>query len=213
MDEGGQVFAPHQGETPACNPLEAGHLDPELVRALLPFLSGKSYFGPVVRRRIVRLSMSEPQPQAPREEVTSPLLSKVSSAYNWYRREQMKLAADAMNVMTNNPELHAGLYGLSDVDLFKSAEAMPVNSKTLAVLLGAVPLTLMYSAHQRQRMKDDEMVGLLNRLVAEHPWMATIGTAAALREIMKTPQAQAAVEEMVAAGQRIWSGQSAHPIS
>lgn len=205
MDESGSVFTPQEGETAPCDPLESDQFSPGLMSKLMPHLSEKSYFGPVVRRRIIQIILSKPEEATPQKEVTSPLLSKVGSAYNWYRREQMKLAGDAMRLVPSIPKLHAGLYGLDEVGLFDKTAGW-LTPKTLAVLLGAIPLTLMYSAHQRGKEMRGEEIGLLNQLIADHPWLATLGTSAALREILKTPQAQSAVDEILAAGQRVWKG-------
>jgi hypothetical protein len=212
LDEAGAQFKPSCESAAPCGPLGPDMMDDELLSKLLPMLREKSYFGPAVRTRIIRITIAKPEPEAAPTEVDSPLLSKVSSAYTWYRREQMKLAADAPRVVLSHPELHAGIYGLGDSDLFKGAAAkgrVVVNPKTLGVLLGAVPLTLMYSAHLRGKQRKGEEMGLIKNLVADHPWLTTLGTAAALKKVMDTPQAQQAADEMLAAAGRIWRGKQA----
>jgi hypothetical protein len=206
LDDAGAVFKPSEGEMAPCQGLDSSQLRPDLMKMLLPLMGEKSYFGPVVRRRIIRISVLEPKPLTKSTEVNSPLLSKVASAYNWYRREQMKLAADAMKIVPEIPELHSGLYGIEDADLFSKSAAKGVDATTLAVVLGSIPITLMWSAHLRGKQRKGEDVGTLKGLVADHPWLATIGTAAALREIMKAPRAKQAVSEIMAAGKRIWKG-------
>lgn len=209
MDDAGAVFKPVDGEMAPCSPLDAGHMDTGLLGKLLPLLLGKSYLGPPVRRRIIRITIIQPKPPEKDLELSSPILTKVGAAYNWYRREQMKLASDAMRTVVNTPELHAGIYGVGPEEMFgKTAGGIKetVNPATLGVLLGAIPLTLMYSAHQREKGRKGEDVGLVNRLVAEHPWLTTLAVGAGLREVMKSPQAQQAVIEAYRAGKRIWRG-------
>jgi hypothetical protein len=206
MDAANAVFNPTEGEAVPCAPLEADQLDPKILEMLMPLLGEKSYFGPVIRKRIIRITIAKPEPAEPEVKVNSPLLSKVASAYNWYRREQMKLAADATKEVSNIPSLHAGVYGTEDEDLFGKTSAEMINPRTLAVVLGAIPLTLMYSAHLRGRQREGEDLNIMQDLVADHPWLATAGTAAALREAMKSPQAQQVVNELMAAGKRIYKG-------
>ena len=218
MDDAGAVFKPEDQEACPCKSLSPGDMHSGLMQKLMPFLKDKSYFGPPVRHRIIRITISQSPPEQSSKEVESPLLSKVAAAYTWYRREQMKLAGDAMTVVPNIPALHAGIYGLDESDLFGKM-AFPVsvspnmelnlpsiNRKTLAVILGAVPLTLMYSAHLRGKRQHGEDLGMMENLIADHPWLATIGTSAGLKKIMDTPQAQQAVEELASAGGRIWRG-------
>jgi len=209
LDDAGAVFKPSEGEMAPCHELSSDQLSPELMKLLLPLMGEKSYLGPVVRRRIIRITISKPEPLTKSTEVNSPLLSKVASAYNWYRREQMKLAADTMEVVPNNPDLHSGLYGIGDEDLFGKIAApmsLGVDGNTLAVVLGYIPISLMYSAHLRGERRKGKEMGLLKNLVADHPWLATVGTAAGLREVMKSPQAKQFVNEIMQAGKRIIKG-------
>lgn len=220
MDDAGAVFKPGDGEEAPCSSLSSGDMAPSLMKALLPFLGDRSYYGPVLRRRIIRITICAPKPEAPEREMESPLLSKVASAYNWYRREQMKLAADGPGLMAETPELHSALYGLDDSNLFGKESAATsqkmltgvakeigrIDPKTLGVVLGSIPITMMYSAHLRGKRRRDEEMGVLKNLIADHPWIASIGIAAGLREIMKSPQAQQLVDEMFQAGKRVWRG-------
>jgi hypothetical protein len=221
LEEAGATFKPTEGETAPCKPLDSKQLDPELLKQLLPFLEDKSYFGPVIRRRIIRISIMGPKEHEKSTEVNSPLLSKVSSAYNWYRREQMKLAADAMTVVPEIPELHAGIYRLDDHGIFKGAAGSWVNAsndimstlkgaspKTLAIIIGSVPLALMYSAHLRGEKQDGKDLGPLRTLLANHPWLTSAGLAVSLKKIMSTPQGQQAADELFSAAQRVWYGKN-----
>jgi hypothetical protein len=193
LDDAGACFRPRMGEEGPCSCLEPHHADMDILRMLLPLLSQRSYYGPVVRRRIIRITMVKPEPPAPEQEVDSPLLSKVASAYNWYRREQMKVAASSVEKVTTIPELHAGIYGLEDGDLFKTA-AMP-DRATTGLMLGAVPLTLMYSAHLRSAQEKGENLSTLGRFVADHPWLTSLAAMSGARALMETPEARRKIDE------------------
>jgi hypothetical protein len=205
LDDAEAVFKPTDGEMAPCSELDSKHFGTELMKKLIPLMMGKSYFGPPVKRRILRITIVQPAPAGKDLEVDSPLLTKVSSAYNWYRREQMKLAADAMTFVPNNPELHAALYGLSMEDLFSKSAGVTehINPATVALVAGSIPLTLMYAAHQQNRQRRGDDVGTIDRLVADHPWLTTMSVGVGLRQLMKSPQVKQAVEEALAAGKRI----------
>lgn len=218
LDEAGATFKDkEEGEAP-CKELAPEHLDKKLLQALLPFLEDKSYVGPVVRRRIVRIVMKKPTPadgkskesssQRKQIEVDSPLLSKVASAYTWYRREVMKLASALPATVTNHPDLHAEVLGVSPEFAFSKTAAgeLGLDRRSLALLLGTVPLSLLYSAHKRNQMRRGEDVGTLGSLVADHPWLTSMGVVTGLGALLRDPRAQQAVDEAFDAGHRIWEG-------
>lgn len=194
LDDAGACFRPQLGESGPCSCLEPQHADMDVLRMLLPLLSQRSYFGPVVKRRILRITISKPEVEAPVEkEVDSPLLSKIGSAYNWYRREQVKLAASAEGTVASIPELHAGIYGLTDVDLFKTA-GFP-DKATTGMMIGAIPLTLMYSAHLRSERERGRNLGALSSFVANHPWISTVAAVSGTRALMSTPATREKIDE------------------
>ena len=208
LDDAGAVFKPSDDEACPCSALSSGHMDSDVMKALLPFLEGKSYMGPIVRRRIIRISVAKPKQEDPSTEVESPLLSKVSAAYTWYRREHMKLARDLPATVSSHPELHAGVYGLGPEDIFNKTAAgeLPLDRKSIALLLGTVPLTLMYSAHKRGQQRRGEDIGVLGDLIADHPWLTSMGVVTGLGAALRNPKAQQAVDELFGAGKRIWEG-------
>jgi len=191
----GSTFAPAEGEHELCDSLGMGDLHGGLLSKLIPFLSGKSYFGPPVRRRIIRIVMVAPKDQGPAKEVDSPLLSKVGAAYNWYRREQMKLATLAPRVVEDVPELSAAVHGYGVSDLFsKSAQPLPAGGA--GMVLGSVPLSLMYSAHLRGEERMGERLSGVKRMMAHHPWITSLGAAAGIRQVLKHPMARGVMQEV-----------------
>ena len=182
LDERGVTFGPpRDGEEEApCEGLGRHHMRHGLMQKLMPLLRDKSYFGPVVRKRIIVIRIKPQLGPSPGEE-DSPLLSKIGAAYNWYRREMLKVAADAEAIMATNPQLQAAVMGVDTGDVF-SKEA--VSAKTLAPL-GAFPATLMYSAHLRGEGQKGRQLSSVQRFLANHPYVSSLGTAAALRQLLK----------------------------
>lgn len=208
LDEEKAVAAPTEESTPPCAPLDASHFDDSILKDLLPFLEGKSYAGPVVRRRIIRIIHLKPSSHSPSTEVDSPLLSKVASAYTWYRKEIMKLASALPTTVVSHPELHSRTLGLSTEDMFSKTAAGPIglDRRSITMLLGSIPLSLLYSAHKRQQMERGDDVGLWGTLVAEHPWLTSMGVVSGLGALLRDPKTRQAVDRALEAGDRVWQG-------
>ena len=198
------------GTSAPCGPLGPEHFSPDLMQKLLPMLKGRSYLGPVIRKRVIQITIT-PKAGAPARGADSPLLSKVGAAYNWYRTEMLKVATHAPEVVGRHPDLHAGLFGSSDPDLFsKRAAELPVNKNTIATVIASVPLALMYSAALRRDIEEGDDVGLIKRLIADHPHLTALGTGALVRELMKNKEVNRIVgniaSEAAGAGRRILTG-------
>lgn len=169
LDRAGAVFPSCEGHLPVCGSLMPHHVSGDIMDLLAPFLGERSYFGPVVRRRIIRIAVARPRVSTPLE-LDTPLLTKVGQAYNWYRNEQLSM--------------------LTSPDRLKTAAK--VNPKTgltpagAALVLGSVPLALMYSVYQAHQKNKGKDLGALDNFAAEHPWFVSAGTgtlvAAALRD-------------------------------
>jgi len=93
----------------------------------------------------------------------------------------VKVAADAEAIMATNPQLQAEVMGVDTGDVF-SKEA--ISAKVWAPL-SAFPATLMYSAHLRGEAQKGKRLGDVERFLANHPYVSSLGTAAALRELLK----------------------------
>lgn len=195
-----------------CGELGPDHFDKDLMQKLLPMMEGRSYLGPVVRRRIIRITII-PKEESASEGVDSPLLSKVGAAYNWYRNEMLKAATYAPEAVSSNPELHAKVWDVGASDLFnKSAgiESVGINRNTVGAVIASVPLALMYSAALRRDIEEGQDVGLLKTLIADHPNLTAMGSGALVRELMKHPRLNQIVgnigKELMETGRRITGG-------
>lgn len=212
LGQAGVVFKPEEGEQAPCQSLSSSHFLPELMQKLLPLLGDKSYLGPVMRKRIIRIVIKKPgEEPAPEKtaqiEMKSPLLSKVASAYNWYRMEQMKLAAEAPQFIMGIPTLSAAVYDLDDSDLFHTKEAG--SGLATGVALGSIPLTAMYSAHLRGQQRMGKQHGMIGQFVADHPWITSLGTAAALRGALGSRLGQAVTRDAGNSLKEVWHGKPA----
>lgn len=214
LDNRNAVFSDSDLEEPLPNPLSNSDLSTKILEKLLPHLENRSYFEPVVRRRVIRIIVRNPKPVETSPIVeTSPLLSKVGAAYNWYRKQQVKLASGAGRVIKNHPKLYTAIAGVDEVDLFKGASAINIDPKLLGVMVGSIPLSLMYSAHLRGQREQGVDLPLWKDLIADHPYLSTAGSLAALRKILQTPQGRQALEEIFSAGKRIWTGKPPSSLS
>ena len=188
LDDGGVEFEPSEEEVAPCGSLSPLQIDPRILNMLLPFLEERSYLGPVVQRRLGRLETQKPTEPPVKEQPTkvkSALLSKVAGAYNWYRREMIKVATETPFVVPSLPVLHRHVYRLGDDSFFDKTGGVARNA---ALVLGSVPLTLMISAHEKGQEEKGHDLGTIDSLLANHPWVSAMGIAAGLRELLKTPK-------------------------
>lgn len=198
------VFPQSEGMEAPCGDLSVGDFLPKLMQALMPLLEQKSYFGPVVRRRIIKVVLQTPEPTEPGSELKSPILSKVASAYNWYRREQIKLAMEAPEFIQTVPSLRGGVYDLDAYDLFTEKTASDLLRAGMAV--GTVPLALMYSAHLRDQQAMGMPQGTMKQMIGEHPWLSALGAAALSRSLLGTQAGRDISDEIGNIGKKLWQG-------
>ena len=211
LDDKGVVFGPSDQMEAPCGSLDPDQFNGDIMKALMPLLSQRSYLGPVVKRRIIRIRIT-PKLDTPTETCgESPLLSKLGAAYNWYRNEMMKVATYAPTALEQNPELQAAVFGVDDSDLFaKQAGSLSASGATIGAVLASVPLSLMYSASLRRDAEQGQNLGLLKRMIADHSNLSAMGAGAVVKEIMKNEQANRVVRnlalETVGVAKRIWTG-------
>lgn len=187
----GVVFEPSGESSPLCAPLTPEHFNEDIMHALLGSMDQRSYLSPVLVRRIWALKMAPPESKTS-VAMGGPFLSKLGAAYNHYRKEMAKVAAQgAPSTLQRHPMLMQKVARVSEEDLFiKTAEI----DAAVAVPLAVVPLALMLAAGIRSKIEAGEDVGTLQRLVAEHPYLTALGAAALTRSLAR----EKAVREMVA---------------
>ena len=182
-------------------PLESGFVHPQcydqdLENSLLPILSKRSYARPMLVRRILCIRTA---PSVPKQKIIfmqSPLLAKTASAYAWYQQQLAKKASNMSEQARKiSPRLEGSLLDLSERDIFQK-QASDVTSLGLAA--ATVPLVLLLSASARKNMEEGQDVSYLQKLIAENPHLASLGSAALAKLIMKDKLINKAVQDLIA---------------
>lgn len=115
LDDAGAVFPATSDR--ASMSLGSSDFLPALIRLLLPLLSARSAVAPALHGRLVISSMPSLQEKRGSSSLSSPLLRKISAAYNSYRDQLMELAAHAQDLM--------GGSSASPIDFRKLSSASP----------------------------------------------------------------------------------------
>lgn len=127
-------------------PLNESSVDDGLMNLLcrLGLVRDRSAAGPALgARSATSASADKPfRPMGPEKTASGPLMSKLSAAYNGYRRNVLRKAASISNFMTTDPQLRSELFGSSMVQAFaggvdKVATASVFSPDSLAYLVGA----------------------------------------------------------------------------
>ncbi len=182
LDRRGSVFGP-VSDTRSPGEMSPGNISETLEKILRPFVEGRSCFGPVLRRRMIKITISGAPPVGPElEPENSPLLDKVSAAYNGYRDQVVEKVASLSSRLESFPDLVEKVAGLDVEDLFAGRTKTAGTDPRL--LLGAIPATYLLSALARHKSKSDfrrgRETGTIVELLGEHPHLAAslVGVAA-----------------------------------
>jgi hypothetical protein len=184
MDDLGKIFRPTDAVDKSI-PLGSEFVSSLIARLLKGAVEDRSAFGPVLKRRMIRITiLGKPEPaDGDLDETKDDLLDKVSAAYNGYREQVIEKIADLSQQLHRFPELRAAVFGVNDADIFvgHTKEAAGVDPK---LLLGAIPATYLMSALARHKVRKDAVrgrqSGLLTEMLADHPHLAAtaVGMAA-----------------------------------
>lgn len=156
-----------------------------IARLLKGAVEDRSVFGPVLKRRMIRITIVGPPEvgECGPEEAQEGLLDKISAAYNGYREQMIEKIAELSRQLHRFPELQAAVLGKSDADIFAGPvkEAAGIDPK---LLIGAIPATYLLSALARHKLRNNQAAGretgLLTEVLADHPHLAAtaVGLAA-----------------------------------
>ena len=141
----------------------------------------------------------------------SPLLTKIGSAYNWYRNEMTKVALQADRVVSSAPDLNAAVHGVDESDFFSTKVAAkwkerPLTHKGAIAALATAPIVLMMSSNLRDEEEAGKQLSFLEDLLAKHPYLASMGTVVGMRELMKTNVGQSALGSILSTGKASLKG-------
>jgi len=184
LDRQGKIFSP-SCEVDRSVPLGSEFVSSLIGRLLKGAVEDRSAFGPVLKRRMIRITIiGKPEPASEGlDETKDDLLDKVSAAYNGYREQVIEKIADLSQQLSRFPDLQAAVHGVNETDIFggHTKEAAGIDPK---LLLGAVPATYLMSALARHKVRGDtargQAPGLLTGMLADHPHLAAtaVGMAA-----------------------------------
>jgi hypothetical protein len=186
LDRRGEVFGP-SSDSDRSVPLGADHFSSHLKRLLLPFLENRSSFDPIVKRRVIRVSIRKPEHEEPEHEEISdePLLSKISAAYNGYLDRFMDCVERSEEVINQHADLWETVHGAGVGDAFyKTAAGSKINPWVVVGGVGAGVMASEYAKFKRrQAMMGQGHTGSFTDIVADNPkLMAALGGMGALHQ-------------------------------
>ena len=176
LDDEGKIFAPTDRIDKSV-PMESEFISSMIARLLKGAVEGRSAFGPVLKRRMIRITIvGKPEYAEPElDESSNDLLDKISAAYNGYREQVIEKIADLSQQLSRFPDLQAAIYGKDESDIFAGhqKEAAGIDPR---LLLGAIPATYLASSLARHKVRGDALrgrrSGTLTEMLADHPHLA-----------------------------------------
>ena len=187
-------------------------MGPEFISKLIAGLlrgavEDRSVFGPVLRRRMIKVTVcGAPRQEEEPEEVEDGFLDKVSAAYNGYREQLIEKIAELSKQLPFHPEVQAKIFGneLEDIFVGHVKEAAGVDPK---LLLGAIPASYLVSAMARRSSKKDYQrggsPGLLKEMIGNHPHLAATATGLAVLKAGGSDIPDKLLKGAISAGKRL----------
>ncbi len=151
MDAAGQEFCPVHGEDRSIDlPVRPTGIG-DILEMLRPMLAERSGFAQPLATRMTIIKLgSIAAPRSP-QYVDSPLLAKISAAYNGYRNQVLEKVAELVATTTaRDVRLYTAVQGDLLGDALGSSSSVKIAAPDAAhmALLGAVPLAYLYGAHR-----------------------------------------------------------------
>ena len=209
LDDDGKVFGPSD-DVDRSIPMGSEFISSLIGKMLRGAIEERSALGPPLKRRMIRITIiGKPKSEEPDlEESKDDLLDKVSAAYNGYREQMIEKIADISRQLCRYPELQAAVYGKDEADIFYglTKESAGVDP---SLLLGATTGTYLLSSLARHRMQKKglrgEQTGLLTRVLAEHPYLATTAAGVAVLKAGGSDLPDKVLKGAITAGKRLIS--------
>jgi hypothetical protein len=148
-------------------------LDKGLVRELLPLMSERSSFSPLLARRVhfTKTATVGAINSGPKYAAPDPYLDVVSAAYNGYREQLLeKISSIVVNITSHDIELVSEIDEFGFEDAFVGEQTKTASKKAIA-LLGAIPLAYLYGAHVSGKRGRSE-IGNIKGFMDKHPVLA-----------------------------------------
>ncbi len=141
LDAKNMTFGPTQ-EVDESIPVDQGLSDPRLQELLRSIFPERTIASPALQRRAQEAKRPAGMPQSSPARPEGPVMQKLAAAYNGYRRNLIKKAAQVERALTLDPQLRSDLFGGSMVQAFaggveKTGFASVLGPDSLAYLVGA----------------------------------------------------------------------------
>jgi len=176
LDNNHGTFRPVE-EVDSSIPLSLEGIMPLIKNLLMGQMEHRSLYGPCLHRRVIRIQVSPDSVSSP-EEITHPLLDKISAAYNGYRQSLASfIPVAAENICYIFPDIEEQIFQYKMEDAYTTSKVAAVEGRSatfLLSMLGLLPLAYLISAHVKGREKEGKESGMIARLIAEHPNIAAM---------------------------------------
>jgi hypothetical protein len=175
LDRRNQVFSPTD-DIDGSVPVVPGKFSDMIKKILLPFMQERSCLGPVMQRRIIKVSLDKPKMTPEPEHVENDeILNKVAASYNSYIDQAITCTMNSDSVHRAHPDLWQAVTGVSVADSFDKTAAGLVNPASLALGgAGAGYLLSRWAKWERTKatMGAREPVGIITNTLADTPELA-----------------------------------------
>lgn len=172
LDNCGEVFR----QTPEVDDsISFGRFRPELAQSLMPHMQERSGFGPILKKRMLRILVIRPKIASIEKTSKKDFLDKIAQGYNGYRLRVLSDMPSGLNsVLDQNPGLTAELFQEGFLEAFSKSSAVGTNQIPLKQLLGTFSVLYFLSAHWKAQELYGRKLGFVKKFVAEHPELSTM---------------------------------------
>jgi hypothetical protein len=139
LSEKGQVFTPSDSFSDVNVDDDIVQCVKEVIPLLLKYIHSRTAFGQPFQMRVIIGDQGSKIPLGTPSPVKHPLLDKISSAYNGYRRAALMKLSQAAGVVEGDPELRKTILGDDLVNCFSKTASISViaSRDTVAYMMGA----------------------------------------------------------------------------
>lgn len=172
LDSCGEVF---QQSSKVDDSISFGRFRPELAQSLMPHMQERSGFGPILKKRILRILIVRPKIASIEKTSKKDFLDKIAQGYNGYRLRVLSDMPSGLDaVLEQNPDLTAELFQEGFLEAFSKSSAVGTKLIPIKPLLGVFPVLYFLSAHWKAQELHGRKLGFVKKFVAEHPELSAL---------------------------------------
>ncbi len=176
LDRRGITFSPGMGSDRSLVLGRKADFSSSLRDMLIPFLSQRSMFEPMMTKRLTIIIRKKPEvSHVKMASVETPLLNKIADGYNGYRQQLIENINSIVNDITQRDQrLLLSLNESRFEDMMSGRGHTKQASRLDAALLGILPLAYLYGAHvNREEASTGKSPGPLDKFIEQHPIIAS----------------------------------------